>query len=49
MRITTEQHSLKEQEKELGEFELDESYFGVRRGRGKRWCGAAGKMQILGC
>ena len=30
------QHSLKEQEKELGEFELDESYFGARRVRGKR-------------
>ena len=30
------QHSLREQEKELGEFELDESYFGARRVRGKR-------------
>ena len=28
-------YSLKEQEKELGEFELDESYFGARRVRGK--------------
>lgn len=28
------EHSLKEQEKELGEFELDESYFGARRVRG---------------
>ena len=27
------QHSLKEQEKELGEFELDESYFGAQRAR----------------
>ena len=30
------QYSLKEQTKELGEFELDESYFGVRRVRGKK-------------
>ncbi len=30
------EHSLREQEKELGEFELDESYFGARRVRGKR-------------
>ena len=37
------QYSLKEQAKELGEFELDESYFGARRVRGKRGRGAAGK------
>ena len=42
------QHSLKEQEKELGEFELDESYFGVRRVRGKRGRGAAGKISVFG-
>ena len=42
------QHSLKEQEKELGEFELDESYFGARRVRGKRGRGAAGKTPVLG-
>ena len=30
------QYSLKEQAKELGEFELDESCFGVRRVRGKK-------------
>ena len=36
------QHSLREQEKELGEFELDESYFGARRVRG-----AAGKTPIF--
>lgn len=30
------EHSLREQEKEIGEFELDESYFGARRVRGKR-------------
>ena len=42
------QHSLKEQEKELGEFELDESYFGARRVRGKRGRGAAGKTPVFG-
>ena len=30
------EHSLREQEKELGEFELDESYFGARLVKGKR-------------
>ena len=42
------EHSLREQEKELGEFELDESYFGARRVRGKRGRGAAGKTPIFG-
>ena len=42
------QHSLKEQEKELGEFELDESYFEARRVRGKRGRGATGKTPVLG-
>ena len=42
------QHSLKEQERELGEFELDESYFGARRVRGKRGRGAAGKTPVFG-
>ena len=42
------QHSLKEQEKELGEFELDESYFGARRVRGKKGRGAAGKTPVFG-
>ena len=42
------QHSLKEQEKELGEFELDESYFGAKRVRGKRGRGAAGKTPVFG-
>jgi len=41
-------YSLKEQEKELGEFELDESYFGVRRVRNKRGQGARGKTKVLG-
>ena len=42
------EHSLKEQERELGEFELDESYFGARRVRGRRGRGAAGKTPVFG-
>ena len=42
------QHSLKEQEKGLGEFELDESYFGARHVRGKKGRGAAGKTPVFG-
>jgi transposase-like protein len=34
--------------KESGEFELDESYFGARRVRGKRGRGAAGKTIVFG-
>lgn len=41
------QYSLKEQEKKLGEFELDESYFGACRVRGKRGRGAAGKTPVF--
>ena len=33
---------------ELGEFELDESYFGAKRIRGKRGRGAAGKTPVFG-
>ena len=41
------QHSLREREKELGEFELDESCFGIRRVRGKKgW--TAGKTTVFG-
>ena len=32
----------------MGEFELDESYFGARRVRGKRGRGAAGKTPVFG-
>ena len=32
----------------LGEFELDESYFGAKRIRGKRGRGAAGKTPVFG-
>ena len=42
------QYSLKEQAKELGEFELDESCFETRRVRGKRGRGAAGKTPVFG-
>ena len=42
------EYSLREQEKELGEFEQDESYFGARRVRGKRGRGAAGKTPVFG-
>ncbi len=31
----------------LGEVELDESYFGAKRMRGKRGCGAAGKTPVF--
>ncbi len=41
-------YSIEEQRKELGEFELDESYFGAKRVRGKRGCGAAGKTSVFG-
>jgi len=33
---------------ELGEFEVDESYFGAKRVRGKRGRGAAGKTPVFG-
>ena len=35
-------------EKENGEFELDESYFGAKRVRGKRGRGASGKIPVFG-
>lgn len=34
--------------KQLGEFEVDESYFGAKRVRGKRGRGAAGKTPVFG-
>jgi len=37
-----------ESAKELGEFEVDESYFGAKRVRGKRGRGAAGKTPVFG-
>ena len=41
-------YSLQTQEQEVGEFELDESYFGAKRVRGKRGRGAAGKTPVFG-
>ena len=40
--------SIKEMEVISGEIELDESYFGARRVRGKRGRGAAGKAPVFG-
>jgi transposase-like protein len=40
--------TLKESGLETGEFELDESYFGAKRLRGKRGRGAAGKTPVFG-
>ena len=40
--------SLTETGRETGEFELDESYFGAKRVRGKRGRGAAGKTPVFG-
>ena len=42
------QYSHKELEKLSGEIEVDESYFGARRVRGKRGRGAAGKTPVFG-
>ena len=39
---------LSESIREVGEYELDESYFGARRVRGKRGRGAAGKTPVFG-
>lgn len=38
----------RENNPEFGEFELDESYFGAKRVRGKRGRGAAGKTPVFG-
>ena len=42
------EHCFTEQKREYGEFELDESYFGAKRVRGKRGRGAAGKTPVFG-
>ena len=39
---------LAEIRRESGEFEVDESYLGAKRIRGKRGCGAAGKTPVFG-
>lgn len=40
--------SISEMQAVIGEFEVDESYFGARRVRGKRGRGAAGKTPVFG-
>ena len=40
--------SLKETEKEIGTFELNESYFGAKRVRGKSGRNLAGKTAVFG-
>ena len=40
--------SIREARQEIGEYELDESYFGARRVRGKRGRVAAGKTPVFG-
>ena len=40
--------SIREARREIGEYELDESYFGAWRVRGKRGRGAAGKTPVFG-
>ncbi len=40
--------SIQKFQKEIGEFELDESYFGAKRIRGKRGRGTAGKTPVFG-
>ncbi len=42
------ENSIQQEQKELGIFELDESYFGAKRVRGKRGRGAAGKTPVFG-
>ena len=42
------EQSLAESQAETGIFELDESYFGAKRIRGKRGRGAAGKTPVFG-
>jgi transposase-like protein len=41
-------YAIAESRRDAGEFELDESYFGARRVRGKRGRGAAGKTPVFG-
>jgi transposase len=42
------QQRFEENARDFGVFELDESYFGAKRGRGKRGRGAAGKTPVFG-
>jgi transposase-like protein len=47
IRKTIAVHCFEYETSEFGEFELDESYFGARRVRGKRGRGAAGKTPVF--
>lgn len=47
-RLKIARASIAEMQATLGEFEVDESYFGARRVRGKRGRGAAGKTPVFG-
>ena len=47
-RLLIFEECLQENQQELGEFELDESYFGAKRIRGKRGRGASGKTPVFG-
>ena len=42
------EESMKEMKREIGEYELDESYFGAKRVRRKRGRGAAKKIPVFG-
>jgi len=48
LRLRILELTLEEARPFAGEVELDESSFGVRRGRGKRGRGAAGKTPLIG-
>lgn len=48
LRIRVVQLGLTEQEQFTGEVEIDESYFGARRVRGKRGRSASGKIPVIG-
>ena len=47
-RLLIFEECLRETQQEFGEFEVDESYFGAKRIRGKRGRGAAGKTPVFG-
>jgi len=48
IRVKIFKQTLEESKQEIGVFELDESYFGAKRVRGKRGRGAAGKTPVFG-
>jgi len=48
IRVKIFKQTLEESKQEIGVFELDESYFGAKRVRGRRGRGAAGKTPVFG-